>query len=131
MPFNLYRFLIWGLKSLCVMGHVAEIMVLILSKLNTWPNGLFECMHHYCAMLANKGLHKVAEYYYSVQCHTKFTSLIVSLNTVYKCIYSILILYFLEIKVDLVGFYFLFSHSSNQGFSHPLYHSQVKLFAIQ
>jgi hypothetical protein len=55
MPFKLHHFLIWGIKPLCVMGHVAEIMVLILSKLNTWPSGLYECMHHYCAMLANKG----------------------------------------------------------------------------
>ena len=62
MPFNLYHFLIWGIKSLCVMGHMTEIMVLILSKLNTWPSGLYEYMHHYCAMLANKGSYKVVEY---------------------------------------------------------------------
>jgi len=88
------------------MGHVAEIMVLILSNLNTWPSGLYEFMHHYCAMLANKGSYKVVEYYYSVQRHIQFTSLIISLNIVYKCIYGILILYFPEMKVNLVGLYF-------------------------
>jgi len=30
-----------------------------------------------------------------------------------------------------LDFISIFSHSSNQGYSHPLYHSQVYLFAIQ